>query len=269
MNDLSTLGLAVTLPELERSADWLRDGARDVELQDISEPLVMDADWRAVARRCARLLDGHAGRVGVHAPFWDLTVAPQDASIRAAVQARLSLGLDFAEEVGGTHLVLHSPFHFFGHPLVAHQETLQAEIALAHLTLTPLLERAEQLGCTLVIENILDVNPAPLLALVASFSSPALRLSVDVGHAHMMAARGGPPADAWLTQGGDVLGHVHLQDNDGSSDAHLAPGGGTINWAAVLRALRAQTGTPRLIVEVVQGELERAVAWVDAVTRDA
>lgn len=269
MNDLKRLGLAVTLPELERCAEWLVAGARDVELQDICEPGVMDGDWKSVARRSAALLESHTGRVGVHAPFWDLTMAPLDSQIRAVVRSRLNLGLDYlevvgAEAVGGSHMVIHSPFYFFGHALVAHQTTLEAEIALAHLTLTPILERAARLGCMLVIENILDLNPAPLLALVASFDSPLLRLSIDVGHAHIMASRGAPPAAHWLSQGARLLGHVHLQDNDGTEDAHLAPGGGTVHWPGILRELRASRTDPRLIVEVVPGEVERAIHWIEA-----
>ena len=267
MNDLKRMGLAVTLPELERCAGWLVAGARDVELQDICEPEMMAGDWRGVARRSATLLEGHTGRVGVHAPFWDLTVAPLDSQIRAVVQSRLNLGLDYLEQVeatGGSHMVIHSPFYFFGHALVAHQTTLEAEIALAHLTLTPILERAAGLDCMLVIENILDLNPAPLLALVASFDSPLLRLSIDVGHAHIMTSRGAPPAAHWLSQGARLLGHVHLQDNDGTEDAHLAPGGGTVHWPGILRELRASRTGPRLIVEVVPGEVERAMRWIEA-----
>ncbi len=268
MNDLKRMGLAVTLPELERCARWLKAGARDVELQDICEPEVMDGDWRGVARRSAELLDGHTGRIGVHAPFSNIAIASLDSQIRAVVQSRLNLGLDYVEAVGGSHMVIHSPFYFLGHALVAHQTTLEAEIALAHLTLAPILERAAGLGCVLVVENILDLNPAPLLRLVASFGSPHLRLSIDVGHAHIMGSRGAPPAAHWLSQGAELLGHVHLQDNDGTEDAHLAPGGGTVHWPGILRELRASQTDPRLIVEVVPGEVEQAMRWIGALETD-
>ena len=264
IDPLSRLGLAVTLPELEQCSDWLQHGSRDVELQDICElPELLDGDWRAQAKKSLRLLEGHTGRIGVHAPFWNLTPVAIDPAIRRVVQQRYLLGLDYAEEVGGTHLVLHSPFFFFGHGLVAHQDTLPMEIAVAHDTLTPVLERAVSLDCTLVIENILDVNPLPLRTLVASFGSLHVKMSIDVGHAHIQRERGAPPAAQWLHAAGDLLGHVHLQDNDGAADAHLAPGGGTVHWESVLRELRASVTDPRLIVEVVPGEVQRAMAWVD------
>ena len=228
-------------------------------------PALLDGDWREVARQSRELLTGHAGRIGVHAPFWNLSPAAIDPQIRRVVQSRYLLGLEYAEAVGGSHLVLHSPFYFFGHGLVAHRDTLMQEIELAHLTLRPVLERAEQIGCTLVIENVLDTSPDPLIALVTSFDSPFVRLSIDVGHAHLMTARGGPPAAHWLHAAGPWLGHVHLQDNDAASDAHLAPGEGTIHWPGILRELRASHADPRLIVEVRPSELERAIAWADGV----
>ena len=64
MNDLKRLGLAVTLPEPEHSHEWLKAGARHVELQDSCEPHVMDGDWRATVKRSAERLDSQIRAVG-------------------------------------------------------------------------------------------------------------------------------------------------------------------------------------------------------------
>jgi sugar phosphate isomerase/epimerase len=34
------------------------------------------------------------------------------------------------------------------------------------------------------------------------------------------------------------LDHIHLHDNDGSEDAHLCPGSGTIAWPQVMNLLQ-------------------------------
>ena len=275
MNDLKRLGLAVKQPQLERYGDWLMQGERDIELQDLCESAeLLDGDWRALARTQAALLQHHKGRVGVHAPFWNLHLDALDPQVRRVTQQRYLQGLAFAEEVGGQWLVLHSPFYFWGHTLAQHRQTLAQEIALAQLTLEPVLERAAEVAVTLVIETMLDRDPTPLLALVASFDSPLVRLSVDTGHVHMNAQHGGLSAQGWLSQTGQsqpaqsqptpLLGHVHLQDNDGSADEHLAPGAGTVHWPGVLRSLRATTTDPYLILEVGPDELEAAVQWADS-----
>lgn len=268
MNDLKRLGLAVMQPALERHADWLKAGARDIELQDLCESYaLMDGDWRPLARQQAALLDGHRGRTGVHAPFWNMHLDAIDPLIRRVVQGRYAQGLDFCEEVGGQWLVVHSPFYFWGHPMAQHRRTLSQEIGLAQLTLEPVVARAAALGVTVVIENILDRDPTPLMALVASFDSPRLRLSVDTGHAHMGAPQGGLSAQGWLTQTAPLLGHVHVQDNDGSADEHLAPGEGTVHWPGVLRALRATTTDPFMVLEVMPDQVDAAARWIDALAR--
>jgi sugar phosphate isomerase/epimerase len=49
---------------------------------------------------------------------------------------------------------------------------------------------------------------------------------------------------------GLLLGHVDLDDNDGSADSHLAPGEGTINFAPFVAALERVGYTGYLSVEL-------------------
>lgn len=257
------VGLALCLGDLRHYADWLKAGQRDIEMQDITYGDVMEGDWKKVARDIRELLDGHTGRVGVHGPFWHLNIAPRDPAVQRLVQDRLNLGLDFAAEVGGTHMVVHSPFDYFGHPFAVPGYRLPAELERVRQTMMPIVKRAESQGVTLVVENIYDLNPQPLLDLVRMFDSPNVRLSVDVGHAHLMTQRGGPPPQLWLTQAGEWLGHVHICDNDTTNDQHLAPGKGTVHWPGVLAALAAAPAQARLLVEVKSAELAQSRDWVE------
>jgi len=261
---LPLLGAAMPSSEFDARRAWLT--GRDLEIQDPVSHALLDGDWRAHAANVRARLRGHEGRLGVHGPFWSLTLTPKDPAIRKVVVDRLVTGLSFAAEIGATHMVIHSPFDCFGHPMVAHSPAtdLHDSISLVHDTLAEVLPLARQLGCTLMIENIRDVNPAPLVALVRSFDSPNVRMSVDVGHATLMARLGGPSAAHWIREAGDLLGHVHLQDTDGLLDRHWAPGEGDINWNAVFRALREVGGTPRLILELRPDQLEQGANWLAA-----
>jgi len=46
--------------------------------------------------------------------------------------------------------------------------------------------------------------------------------------------------DRWVEALGPRIRHLHLHDNDGSSDQHYATGEGTIDWPLLLAALRGQ-----------------------------
>jgi sugar phosphate isomerase/epimerase len=250
---------------LAQYREWLLDGQRDLEIQDAFQPDVLDNDWSSLVRQARQTLDGYTGRLGIHGPFDGLTLMSRDPQVRNFVAGRLRKGLEFGAELGATHMVVHSPFMFFGSPFVAHSASAgrAEQIDLVHATLETVLPLAEQHDCTLVIENIFDTNPAPLLALVNSFASEHVRMSLDAGHAFLTQRIGGPPADQWVREAGPLLGHVHLQDNDGHLDRHWSPGDGSINWEALFDALGASTGNPRMIIELRNlQDIPRASAWL-------
>lgn len=262
VHPIEKIGLALCLNELREQAAWLKETGRDLELQDITLSEVLEGDWKSVASRANRLLDGFEGRLGIHGPFWHLNIAPRDPAVRRLVQSRLNLGLDFAHMIGGTHMVIHSPFDFFGHPMTVPGYRLPLEIERVHQTLAPIVKRATEQGVILVIENIYDLNPQPLLSLIQSFESDYVRLSIDTGHAHLMTQRGGPPPAAWILEAGDMLGHIHLCDNDMTNDQHLAPGKGTIHWTSVMNALQKAPSEVRCLVEVKPPEIEDGKRWL-------
>jgi len=185
-------------------------------------------------------LPGYTGRLGVHGPFWGLPLAAFDPEIQKVVQKRLLQSLDYCEAVGATHMVVHSPeavgathmvvhspYQLLGDPVITSATDLGIgdSKALAMDTLLPAVKRAEQIGCTLVIECIFDRHPLVLVDFVRSFQSEFVRMSVDVGHAFINHTwQGAPPPDIWVREAGSLLGHVHLQDTDGWSDRHWAPG---------------------------------------------
>jgi sugar phosphate isomerase/epimerase len=190
--------------------------------------------WRARS-----LLDGFTGQLGIHGPFWGFRLDPHDPEIRAVVQRRLAQGLEAAAAVGATQMVVHSPFSTWdhnAHHANAAERTRQFE--RLHATLRPVVARAADHGIVLVIENIEDKDPMVRVDLARSFGSEWVRVSLDTGHAHYAhVSTGAPPVDAYVHAAGDLLAHVHVQDNDGYADRHWHPGEGSIHWRSVFAAL--------------------------------
>lgn len=262
---LPIVGAALRIEHLEQHRDWLIAQQRDLEIQNAVRPEVLDSDWRPLVRQARAALDGYTGRLGIHGPFLGLSLTAEDAKIRALVAERMRTALAFAAELGATHMVVHSPFSFFGHPMVVHSPNfrLYEDIQLAHATLETVLPVAQQANCTLMIETIYDTNPTPLLTLVRSFESEHVRLSIDTGHVFIGQRVGGPPPDHWVSQAGALLGHVHLQDSDSNADRHWAPGDGTLNWFALFLAIQRLEQRPRLILELRDpAQIGRAMAWL-------
>jgi len=262
---LPVVGAAMPIGLLPTHRNWLLEHqGRDLELQDGYMPAVLDGDWKPLVAKAKEALDGYTGRLGIHGPYDGLWMASSDPLVRRMIAERYNKALEFAADLGATHMVIHSPFLFFGHPQMAHTfaNGLRQQIEYVHDTLEAVLPMARNLGLTLVIENISDTSPAPLRALVQSFDSEHLRMSLDVGHAFLMQQVGGPTPDQWVLEAGQLLGHVHLQDNDGFLDRHWNPGQGSINWRALFRALAKIDARPRMILEVRGPEIAPAWSWM-------
>ena len=252
MSSLPVVGAAMTIDELENHRDWLFEKSRDLELQSFINADVLNGDWTPRAERARKLLDGFKGRVGIHGPFWGFIIASQDPDIRSVVSRRLVQGLDVCAAIGGTHMVVHSPYTTWGYNNLDNNPGERENIVdYCHQTMRDAVKRAEEIGCTIVIENIEDKDPHIRVALAESFNSPAVAVSIDTGHAHYAhGSTGAPPVDYYVHAAGNRLGHVHLQDADGYADRHWALGEGTVNWRAIFAALAKLESNPRLIIEI-------------------
>jgi sugar phosphate isomerase/epimerase len=253
--NLPVVGAAMPIELLPVYRNWLLEDNRDLEIQDPFRPEFLDGDWEPAVQQVKATLDGFTGRVGIHGPFDGLALMSFDPKVRALSSDRLCQALEFAGAIHATHMVVHSPITAFGHPFVPYQPAYKISdlFARVHQTLEKPLKMAEAIGCTLVMENIQDLNPTLWVALVRSFKSDFVRASVDVGHAFIMHQYGGASPDAFVREAGSLLGHLHLQDTDGLTDRHWQPGKGNLNWYALFDALKSSEvngAKPRLIIEV-------------------
>lgn len=249
---LPVIGAAMPTAGLETYRNWILDKNRDLELQSFVNAAVLNGDWSAEADHVKRLLDGFTGRLGIHGPFWGFTIAAIDPDVRTVVAKRMDQGLDVCAAIGATQMVIHSPYTTWDHNnLDNFPGDRDRMIEAAHATIGAAVARAADQGVVLVIENIEDIDPQDRRRLAESFGSDAVRLSVDTGHAeYAHGSTGAPPVDYFVTAGGQMLDHIHLQDADGYADRHWSLGDGTIRWAQVFRAIAALTVKPRLILEL-------------------
>lgn len=255
----------MSLDIFDELRDLMSEKDRDLELQDFHFPGVLDDDISPLLARTKVSLDGYQGRQGIHGPFWDLPLATWDPQIRAVIHARMFKCLDICEALKSTHMVVHSPYLEWDHRNILNYPGARDGIfERFHTTMKPVLERAENIGTTLVLENIGDIDPQFRVDLAASFQSDHFQVSVDTGHAHYAyGACGAPPVDYFIKAAGNTLQHIHLQDADGYADRHWALGQGTIRWEAVFAALGQLTSQPRLIIEVRGAhDIRRSISYL-------
>lgn len=250
--ELPVIGACLPVEALTDYRDWIFEADRDLELQSFNSAEALTGDWQSLVEEARRQLDGHAGRLGIHGPFWGFTIHSMDPEIRRVVEKRMMQGLDVCEALGADQMVIHSPYSTWDHNNLDNIPGARNKVVeYVHDTLDAVVQRAENQGVTLVIENIMDIDPAERRRLAESFGSDRVRLSVDTGHAHYAhTSTGAPPVDYFIQDAGSLLEHVHLQDADGYADRHWSLGEGTILWESVFRAIAALDHKPRPVLEL-------------------
>jgi len=252
------IGCAILIPQIPEFRDWLVADQRDLELQDFISTDLLLGDWKAAVAQAKTSLEGFEGRLGIHGPFINVPITANDPEIGPIVTRRYLTALEAAEALGATQMVIHSPFttwdanNFGMHPPDSKSDWSRAgKMADVRAVMGPVVKRAEDIGLTLVIENVEDKDPIDRKDLAESFGSDAVKLSIDTGHAHYAhGSTGAPPVDYFVRHAGAMLGHVHLQDADGHADRHWAPGRGNIHWHSVFAALAVLPVKPHLVLEL-------------------
>lgn len=202
--------------------------------------LAMDppqAHWEIVRRQKEALrevLAHYALDLVCHLPTFVHT-ADLTPSIRAASREEVRQALSVAVELGAGKVVLHPSF--VG-GLGRNVPDLVKGYALE--SLDGVLRQSQTLGCRVCLENLFErLTPFSTLAdfevLFARW--PQLEMTLDVGHA-FIDGRGMERNLAFIRSFGDRLGHVHVSDNRGRRDDHLAVGDGDIDFPVLIQALQ-------------------------------
>jgi len=201
------------------------------------------SDLRSVAGR----LHAEGCRITLHGPFWDLSPGSIDPLIRQVSRFRLQQFFDLFPIFQPLQVVCHTgydPCHHRGH----HGLWLERSLAVWE----PLVERAERVGIFLLLENVWEHDPELHREIFDRVRSPYFGFCLDVGHQHSFSKTS---LSEWLEALSDYIREIHLHDNDGTRDAHLPIGRGTIDFGLLFSFLQDKGIAPVLTLEPHQREL--------------
>jgi sugar phosphate isomerase/epimerase len=160
----------------------------------------------------------------------DLTPA-----IRRASLDEMKHSLDAAAGINVHKAVLH-PGYITGMGMFA----MDAAKKYAHTALTAIVAHARDLNIQLCFENMfpsyhLNFEPESFEDLFKEF--PGLKMTLDTGHANI-----GDPEQTrlgqFVTRLAPYIGHVHISDNFGKKDDHMAVGKGNIDFKSLVSSLK-------------------------------
>jgi sugar phosphate isomerase/epimerase len=178
----------------------------------------------------ADALAAHSLSTTIHAPFMDLNPGSLEPLLRDATRHRFRQVLDVAMILKPKVMVFHP-----GYDRWRYGSIQDAWLGHAIETFRIVLDRAEEIGCLVAVENIFEEEPSTLRILLEAIDSPRLRHCFDVGHWNLFHTVG---MEEWFDQLGAFISEVHVHDNFGAKDDHAPIGEGNIDFDLYFQLMR-------------------------------
>ncbi len=177
----------------------------------------------------------------MHAPFHDLVPGGFDKRVIELSREKLARAFDLLPIFKPQSIVCHLGFEHNKHGSQV-ERWLETSVA----TWTPLIDTAEAAGTRVMFENTYETDPEVHRQLFAELNSENVGFCLDTGHLLAFADTSWQP---WLAELIPWLGQLHLHDNDGRGDKHIAVGTGIFDFQSLFDYLRQKKISPLITLE--------------------
>lgn len=202
----------------------------------------LDPALLPAVKRAGQQLAAEGLSVTVHAPFMDLNPGALDPLVREATRQRWLQTLEAAELLHARVVVLHPGFDRW-----RYGGQSQPWIDTCMTFFPPLLEQAARQQTLLVLENIFEETPDTLATVLQALDSPWLGHCFDAGHWRLFAKCS---MEQWFAALAPWVKHLHIHDNCGDRDAHLAVGEGDIDFPKLFNLVESLCNPPTMTLEI-------------------
>ncbi|MCD6353510.1 MAG: sugar phosphate isomerase/epimerase [Proteobacteria bacterium] len=187
----------------------------------------------------AKEFHNHSLTITLHAPFIDLSPGSPDKSIRAVTRHRFEQVLQLVPIFKPETVVCHVGYDRERYSFI---KDIWFENSLKMWSW--LGTRIGNEGSLLMLENVYEDNPEDIKTLFNNLKNQNAGFCFDIGHQAVFSS---VPLVNWLEFLGSYLGQLHMHDNCGKEDEHLAMGQGSINFQPLFDYLKSRRKNPPVI----------------------
>jgi sugar phosphate isomerase/epimerase len=177
----------------------------------------------------------------MHAPFFDLTPGALDRKIREITREKLRRAFKLIKVFQPQSIVCH-----LGYEDNQHSYKMDEWLRISVETWSELLEIASKSNTRVMFENTYEKLPDVHLQLFEELPGSNFGFCMDVGH---LMAYAGSTWQIWLDKLQPWLGQIHLHDNNGERDDHIAIGQGQFDFTELFNHLKRNNLSPLITLE--------------------
>ncbi len=188
-----------------------------------------------------RTLEGEGLNCTVHAPFTDVSPGAVDRRVRQVSVDRLLSAIDISALFSARSMVFHT-----GWERKIYADVQDAWMENFFESMEKILAHADKSGVPVMLENVFELTTDLHRQIFDRFPKGMPGFCLDAGHAYAFSKI---PLSSWLDDLGQRIGHLHLHDNNGASDEHLAPGAGIVDFDLLFSWIAREGKHPVMTLE--------------------
>lgn len=236
--------ISTIAPDASRVA---REYGLNLEIAEYCTAWNMDEKFAGVDSVVRKKLEGIPTST-LHAPYNELFPCAIDKKARELAAFRYRQAIDLAKRYGSAKVVIHGGYNgWIYYPVWYTEQSI--------LFWKGFLK--EDLGVEIVLENVLEREPAWILDIIKGVDDPRLRMCLDIGHVN---AYSNISVMDWLEACAPYISHFHIHNNDGTRDQHNALNDGRIPMKEFLA--RAEELCPDATYTLELMKAEDSVRWL-------
>ena len=175
-----------------------------------------------------------------HGAFYDVNPVSADSKIKAVSELRVEQSIGIARRMGASAVVFHTGYN----PFLNSEGYVNGWVAAGVAYWSSVLERNP--GINIYLENTFDTTPDVLTRLSERLHGyDNYGVCFDYAHASISQVK----PEIWAERLAQYIKHVHINDNNGISDLHLAWGDGCINRDVFYKCYEKYMNNASVLIE--------------------
>ncbi|MFW5889313.1 MAG: sugar phosphate isomerase/epimerase family protein [Bacillota bacterium] len=180
------------------------------------------------------LLEKYNFKPTYHGPAHGVDITSMNPGIKKESIKQHKRSLDIAKFIGADVYVMHAGSFYPGD-----KNVIKKGLDRLYKSIDKLLLLAEKHNIVLAVENHpvkengIFNNPKKMKEVIKDFNSPYLKATLDIGHANLTKY----PVIDYVEELKSDIKHIHINENNGKEDLHLACGKGNLDLKSIIKKL--------------------------------
>ncbi len=193
----------------------------------------------------------------LHGAFFDVIPFSLDEKIKEISNLRIEQSIAVAEKIGAKAVVFHTNYN----PFLNSETYINSFVEANSAYWDSVLKRHKSIS--VYLENMFDTAP-DIMARISERLCENANFGICLDYAH--AALSPVQPKTWAETLGKYVKHIHINDNDGISDLHLAWGAGSIDTSDFYRCYEKYMSSATVLIET--NAKESIIASLERLKKD-